>query len=123
MVWGARTLDGNNDDWRYIQVRRTIVYIEQSIETALQPFVFAANDGQTWVTVTSIVSNFLTGLWRSGALQGASPRDAFNVQCGLGSSMTAQDILDGRMVVDIGVAMVRPAEFVVIQIVLAMQTF
>lgn len=122
VVWGARTLDGNNDDWRYIQVRRTIVYIEQSIETALQPFVFAANDGQTWVTVTSIVSNFLTSLWRSGALQGASPRDGFNVQCGLGSSMTAQDILDGRLVVDIGVAMVRPAEFVVIQIVLAMRT-
>ncbi|MGH9343683.1 MAG: phage tail sheath C-terminal domain-containing protein [Terriglobia bacterium] len=112
VVWGARTLDGNSNDWRYIQVRRTIVYIEQSIKSALNPFAFAANDGQTWVTVTSMISSFLQGVWLQGGLMGDKASDAFAVQCGLGSTMTAQDILDGYMVVQVSVQMIRPAEFI-----------
>ena len=112
VVWGARTLDGNSNDYRYIQVRRTLVYIEQSIKTALQPFVFAANDGQTWVTVTGMISNFLTGLWSQGGLMGDKASDAFSVQCGLGSTMTSQDILNGYMVVSVTLQMVHPAEFI-----------
>ncbi|MDE1150366.1 MAG: phage tail sheath subtilisin-like domain-containing protein [Azospirillaceae bacterium] len=112
VVWGARTLDGNSNDYRYIQVRRTLVYIEQSIKTALQPFVFAANDGQTWVTVTGMISNFLTGLWTQGGLMGDKASDAFSVQCGLGSTMTGQDILNGYMVVAVTLQMVHPAEFI-----------
>lgn len=112
VVWGARTLDGNSNDWRYIQVRRTIVYIEQSIKNALNPFVFAANDGQTWATVTSLISNFLEGLWTQGGLLGDKASEAFTVQCGLGSTMTPLDILQGYMVVQVTLQLIRPAEFI-----------
>jgi phage tail sheath protein FI len=112
VVWGARTMDGNSNDYRYIQVRRTLVYIEQSIKTALQPFVFAANDGKTWVTVTGMISDFLTQLWTQGGLMGDKASDAFVVQCGLGSTMTGTDILNGYMVVAVTLQMVHPAEFI-----------
>jgi phage tail sheath protein FI len=112
VVWGARTLDGNSSDWRYIQVRRTLIYIEQSIDAALQSYVFAANDSQTWVAVTSMVSNFLTGLWAQGGLMGAKADEAFTVSCGLGSTMTPLDVLDGYMIVQISLQMIRPAEFI-----------
>ncbi len=112
VVWGARTLDGNSNDWRYIQVRRTIVYVEQSIKNALNPYVFAANDGQTWATVISMVSNFLEGLWTQGGLMGDKASDAYNVQCGLGSTMTTTDILQGYMIVQVMLQLIRPAEFI-----------
>src|SRR5581483_7142364 len=112
VVWGARTLDGNSNDYRYIQVRRTIIYIEQSIKNALNPFVFAPNDGNTWVTVTAMISDFLQGVWSQGGLMGAKASDAFTVQCGLGSTMTGQDILDGYMIVQVTLQMIRPAEFI-----------
>ena len=112
VVWGARTLDGNSNDWRYIQVRRSTIYIEQSVKLALNQFVFAPNVAQTWVTVTSMVGGFLKGIWAAGGLMGATSKDAFWVSCGLGSTMTAQDILDGYMNVMIGLQMVRPGEFI-----------
>lgn len=112
VVWGARTLDGNSSDYRYIQVRRTLIYIEQSVKTSLQQMVFAPNVGQTWVSVTSSISNFLTGLWTQGGLMGDKASDAFSVQCGLGSTMTAQDILNGYMIVSVTLQMVHPAEFI-----------
>ncbi|WP_444997446.1 phage tail sheath family protein [Aliikangiella sp. IMCC44359] len=112
VVWGARTLDGNSNDWRYIQVRRTLIYIEQSIKNAIDPFVFAANDANTWVKVTAMVSSFLQGLWSQGGLMGDTASDAFTVQCGLGSTMTGQDVLDGYMIVQVTVQMIRPAEFI-----------
>jgi phage tail sheath protein FI len=114
LVWGARTLDGNSNDWRYIQVRRALIYIEQSVELALNKFVFAPNVAQTWVTVTSMIGSFLRGVWQAGGLMGASPAEAFSIQCGLGSTMTAQDVLEGRMIVQIKLTMVRPAEFIVL---------
>ena len=112
VVWGARTLDGNSNDYRYIQVRRTLIYIEQSIKSALNTFVFAPNDGNTWVTVTSMISNFLQGLWSAGGLMGATAKDAFTVQCGFGSTMTGLDILNGYMIVQVTLQMIRPAEFI-----------
>lgn len=112
VVWGARTLDGNSADYRYIQVRRTLIYIEQSVKAALDPFVFAANDGNTWTTVVSMISNFLQGLWSQGGLMGATASEAFTVECGIGSTMTGQDILDGYMVVQVTLQMIRPAEFI-----------
>ncbi|MFY1826872.1 phage tail sheath family protein [Myxococcus fulvus] len=112
VVWGARTLDGNSNDWRYIQVRRTLVYVEQSIKSSLDRFVFSANDGNTWASVTSMVSSFLQGLWSQGGLLGATASDAFSVECGLGSTMTAQDVLEGYMVVQVTLQMIRPAEFI-----------
>lgn len=112
VVWGARTLDGNSNDYRYIQVRRTLIYIEQSIKNALNQFVFAANTGQTWATVTSTVSSFLQTVWSQGGLMGATAAEAFSVQCGLGSTMTGKDILEGYMIVQVTLQMIRPAEFI-----------
>lgn len=112
VVWGARTLDGNSNDYRYIQVRRTLVYIEQSIKAALQPFVFAANDDRTWAAVTSMIADFLTGVWQQGGLMGAKAGDAFDIRCGPGSTMTGQDILNGCMVIAVSLQMVHPAEFI-----------
>lgn len=112
VVWGARTLDGNSNDWRYVQVRRTIIYIEVSIKAALQQYVFAPNDARTWTTVTAAVSGFLQNLWSQGGLMGDKASDAFTVQCGLGSTMTGQDVLDGYMVVQVTLQMIHPAEFI-----------
>lgn len=112
VVWGARTLDGNSLDYRYLQIRRTLIYIEQSIKLALQPYVFAANDSLTWSTVIAAISSFLTGLWQGGGLMGAKPSEAFTVNCGLGSTMTSQNILDGYMIVAITLQMVHPAEYI-----------
>lgn len=114
VVWGARTLDGNSNDWRYIQIRRALIYIEESTKLALNKFVFAPNVGQTWVTVTAMINAFLQQMWSQGGLMGATPSEAFQVQCGEGSTMTAQDILEGRMVVQISLQLVRPAEFIIL---------
>ena len=113
LVWGARTLDGNSQDWRYLSVRRTMIYIEQSCKLAAQAYVFEPNDKNTWAAVTAMISSFLTTLWQAGGLQGASPADAYSVACGLGSTMTGDDILNGFMNVTVNVAVVRPAEFIV----------
>jgi phage tail sheath protein FI len=112
VVWGARTLDGNSNDYRYVQVRRTLIYIEQSIKIAMGPFVFAPNDGNTWINVTAMISNFLQDLWGRGGLMGASAKEAFSVDCGLGITMTARDVLEGYMVVRVLLQLIRPAEFI-----------
>lgn len=114
LIWGARTLDGNSQDWRYISVRRTMIFLEQSSKLACQAYVFAPNDKNTWEAVKAMIGSFLTSIWKQGGLQGASPSDAFSVECGLGSTMTSEDILNGFMNVTIKVAVVRPAEFIVL---------
>lgn len=114
LVWGARTLDGNSQDWRYINVRRTLIMIEQSLKLATRSYVFEPNDANTWITIKSMITNFLTNLWKQGALAGAAPEQAFDVQIGLGSTMTPTDILDGKMLITVKVAIVRPTEFIVI---------
>ncbi|MGB1242350.1 MAG: phage tail sheath family protein [Chitinophagales bacterium] len=114
LVWGARTLDGNSQDWRYISVRRTMIMLEQSIKIASETYVFAPNNSSTWANVSSSISNFLLNKWKEGALVGASPSQAFEVHIGLGVTMTPNDILDGFMRVTVKVAVVRPAEFIVI---------
>jgi uncharacterized protein len=114
LVWGARTLDGNSLDWKYINVRRTMIMLEQSIKMALRAYVFEPNDANTWVTVKSLISNFLVEKWKQGALAGSSPEDAFDVQIGLGTTMTALDVLEGKMLITIKLAIVRPAEFIVV---------
>ncbi|NMM48477.1 phage tail sheath family protein [Marinigracilibium pacificum] len=113
-VWGARTLDGNSQDWRYINVRRTITYIEQSIKKAAKAYVYEPNSSGTWVLVRSMINSFLNDIWRQGGLVGLTPADAYDVQVGLGSTMTPNDILDGVMNISVKVAVSRPAEFIVI---------
>lgn len=115
LVWGARTLAGNDNEWRYVSVRRFFNMVEESTRKASEPFVFEPNDANTWAKVKAMIENFLVIQWRDGALTGAKPEDAFYVNVGLGTTMTAQDILEGRMNVEIGMAVVRPAEFVVLR--------
>jgi uncharacterized protein len=114
LVWGGRTLDGNSQDWRYINVRRTMTMIEQSIKLACQSYVFQPNDANTWSALTSELDSFLTDVWEEGGLQGTSAAAAFQVLVGLGTTMTGEDILNGYMRVSIKVAVVRPAEFIVL---------
>ncbi len=114
MVWGARTLDANSLDWRYMNVRRTMIMLEQSIKFAASAYVFEPNVKNTWVCIEAMITNFLINLWKLGALAGAAPTDAFSVSVGLGSTMTANDIIEGRLNIEVRVAVSHPAEFIVI---------
>jgi phage tail sheath protein FI len=122
LIWGARTLAGNDNEWRYVPVRRFFNMAEESIKKASEPFVFEPNDRSTWVRVRAMIENFLTVQWRQGALAGAVTQQAFFVKVGLGETMTAQDILEGRMIVEVGMAVVRPAEFIILRFAHKMQT-
>ena len=115
LIYGARTLAGNDNEWRYISVRRFFNMVEESTKNATEAFVFEPNDANTWVKVQGMIENFLSTLWRQGALQGIKPEHAFYVAVGLGRTMTALDILEGRMIVEIGMAVVRPAEFIILR--------
>ena len=115
LVWGARTLAGNDSEWRYVNVRRLFNFAEESIKKATEFSVFEPNDRNTWTRVRTTITNFLTNLWRDGALVGATPEQAFFVAVGLGETMTAQDILDGKMIIKVGLAASRPAEFISIE--------
>ena len=115
LVWGARTLAGNDNEWRYIPVRRLFIFIEESVKKATEFVVFEPNDANTWLRVKAMIENFLSKLWREGALAGATPNAAYFVKVGLGQTMTPLDILEGRMNVEIGLAAVRPAEFIILK--------
>lgn len=115
LVWGARTLAGNDNEWRYISVRRFCNMLQASIKNACQPFEFEPNNAATWITIRRMIENFLLVQWRAGALMGAKPDHAFFVHVGLGQTMTASDILEGRMIIEIGIAMVGPAEFIILR--------
>jgi len=122
LVWGARTLAGNDNEWRYVSVRRFFNMVEESVKKSTYWAVFEPNDANTWVKVRGMIENYLTQKWREGALAGATTRDAFFVRCGLGTTMNAQDILEGRMNVEIGMAVVRPAEFIILKFSHKLQT-
>jgi phage tail sheath protein FI len=115
LIWGARTLAGNDNEWRYISVRRFYNFVEESVKKSTSVFVFEPNDANTWVKIKGMIENFLTNLWRQGALAGAKPEHAFFVKVGLGLTMTSVDILEGRLNVEIGMAVVRPAEFIILK--------
>ena len=114
LVWGARTLDGNSQDWRYLSVRRTVIMIEQSLKIASEAYVFEPNVVNTWVAIKGMMTNFLKDQWKRGALAGSVAEDAFSVDIGLGATMTPSDILDGIMRITVKLAVTRPAEFIVI---------
>lgn len=113
-VWGARTAS-SNASWKYINVRRLFIFIEESIKANTNWAVFEPNDEQLWVRVKRTIDVFLTGLWRNGSLAGSSPSEAFFVDIGR-STMSQDDIDNGRLVCVIGVAPVKPAEFVIFRI-------
>ena len=115
LVWGARTLDGNSNEWRYVPVRRFFNMVEESVQKATERFVFDPNTANTWARVQGMIENFLTQQWKAGALAGSKPEEAFYVSIGLDRTMSAQDILEGKMIIEIGMAAVRPAEFIVLR--------
>lgn len=111
LVWGART-QSTDGQWRYLNVRRTFIFVEQSVKLGTQWVVFEPNDEFTWTRVAASVTNFLTTVWKSGALFGTTPQEAFFVRCDA-TTMTQDDIDNGRLVCYVGIAPVKPAEFVV----------
>lgn len=122
IVWGARTLAGNDNEWRYVSVRRFFIMVEESIKNATERFVFEPNDSKTWLRIKSMTTNFLTSLWRSGALVGATTTEAFFVRVGLNETMTPLDILEGRLIIEVGMAAVRPSEFIILRFSHRMQS-
>jgi phage tail sheath protein FI len=113
-IWGARTLS-SDPSWRYINVRRLFIMVESSIERATQWVVFEPNDHRLWKRVQRTISSFLTLLWRNGALMGVSPEQAFYVKCD--EETNPNEVVDaGQLVVEIGLAPVKPAEFVIFRI-------
>lgn len=119
-VWGARTLS-DDSSWKYINVRRLLIYIEETIRRNTAWAVFEPNDQHLWTKVRGSIVSFLGTLWRDGALFGASESEAYFVNIGKGSTMTDDDILNGRLICVIGVAPVRPAEFVIFRITQIME--
>lgn len=114
VVWGARTLQ-DDDNWRYIPVRRLFNAAERDIKQAMRFAVFEPNSQPTWERVRSAIDNYLHQLWQQGALAGNSPQEAYFVQIGQGVTMSDTDIKQGKMVVKVGMAAVRPAEFIILQ--------
>ena len=114
-VYGARTLS-SNPEWRYVPVRRTFLFIEQSLDAGLQWAVFEPNAQPLWDTVRQSISGFLDGIWRQGGLAGAIQDEAFFVNVGFGVTMEQADLENGRLIVEVGIAPVHPAEFVIIRI-------
>ncbi len=113
-VWGARTLS-SDPEWKYVNVRRYFVYLEQSIDRGTQWSVFEANSPRLWAGVRETVSGFLYNEWRSGALLGGTTDEAYSVRCDR-STMTQNDLDNGRLICEIGVAVLKPAEFVIFRI-------
>lgn len=114
LVWGARTTS-SDPDWKYINVRRLLIFVEQSMQQGLQWVVFEPNTPALWIEVRTALEEFLRTLWKSGAIPGAKQDEAFFVRCDPGT-MTQSDIESGRLVAEVGIAPIKPAEFVILRI-------
>ncbi|WGS53961.1 phage tail sheath subtilisin-like domain-containing protein [Paraburkholderia sp. D15] len=119
VVWGARTLAGtaaNSDmSWRYVSVRRLFNSAERDIRNAMNTMVFQPNNQPTWERVRGAINNYLWQLWRDGALKGTTEKEAYFVQIGENITMTADDIAQGKMIAKVGMAAVRPAEYIILE--------
>ena len=113
-LWGARTM-ASNSEWKYVNVRRLFAFLERSIDEGTQWVVFEPNGERLWTRVTDTIRQFLRAQWRAGALLGQTERDAFFIKCGR-TTMTEDDIDNGRLICEVGVAAIRPAEFVIFRI-------
>jgi phage tail sheath protein FI len=113
-IWGARTLDGNVDDFRYVNVRRTMSMLQESIKTLLEQFVFDDNNERTWLKIRAALGKFLRGMLYRGVLYGNTPSEAYEFSVGLGQTMSEEDLLDGIIRVHVKLALIRPAEFIVV---------
>jgi uncharacterized protein len=113
-IYGGRCIT-SDPDWKYVNVRRLTIFIEASIDRGLQWVVFEPNAEPLWARVTRTITNFLTTVWRNGGLEGVKPEEAFFVKCDR-TTMTQTDIDNGRLIVLVGIAPVKPAEFVIVRI-------
>lgn len=120
LVMGTRTLAGNDSEWRYIPICRLLIYIEDCIRRGTIWALQEEHNEALWLKIRIQIENFLIELWKNGAIVGAKPEHAFHVNCGLNSTMTPQDILDGKLIIKLLVAPLRPAEFTVLRIVMQM---
>ena len=117
VVWGTRTLSTKaNPEWRYVPVRRTAIFIEESLYNGIQWAVFEPNDHRLWGSLRANIGGFMNGLFRAGAFQGEKASDAYFVRCALGDTMTQDDIDRGQVIVIVGFAPLKPAEFVIVRI-------
>ncbi len=117
VFWGSRTLATKADpEWRYVPVRRTAIYIEQSIYNGIQWSVFEPNDHPLWSSLRANIGSFMNGLFRAGAFQGKTADEAYFVRCGLGDTMTQGDIDRGQVIIVVGFAPLKPAEFVILRL-------
>ncbi len=117
VVWGTRTLSTKaNPEWRYVPVRRTAIFIEESLYNGIQWAVFEPNDHRLWGSLRANIGGFMDGLFRAGAFQGEKASDAYFVRCNLGDTMTQDDIDRGQVIVIVGFAPLKPAEFVIVRI-------
>ena len=113
-VWGARTMS-SNPEWKYVNVRRLLIFLEHSIDRSTQWAVFEPNGERLWLNIRSTIKSFLTDVWRTGALMGSKPEEAFFVRCN-NTTMAQNDLDNGRLVCLIGVAPVKPAEFIILRL-------
>ena len=113
-VWGSRVMT-SDENFKYVPVKRLMMFIEQSLNVGLQDIVFEPNSPSLWLSVERLISDFLKTVWASGGLQGATPEQSFFVRCDL-TTMTQAQIDNGELIALVGVAPVKPAEFVIIQI-------
>ncbi len=113
-VWGARTTS-SDPEWKYVNVRRLLIYLEHSIDKSTQWAVFEPNNEQLWASIRQTIEDFLVTVWRTGALMGTKPEEAFFVRCDR-TTMTQNDLDNGRLICLIGVAPTNPAEFVIFRI-------
>jgi len=114
VAWGARTLE-DSESWRYISVRRLFSMVEREIQLALNNWMFEANSQPTWQRVKAVVDNYFHRLWQQGALLGNKEEEAWFVHIGRWITMTDADISQGKMIINVGLAAVRPAEFIILQ--------
>jgi len=117
VIWGSRTLATKaHPEWRYVPVRRTAIMIEQSIYEGIQWAIFEPNKHSLWSSLRANIDSFMNGLFRAGAFQGEKALDACFVRCGLGNTMTQGDIDRGQVIIQVGFAPLKPAEFVIVSI-------
>lgn len=121
LVWGARTLADNDNEWRYVSTCRFFIMVETSIDKTINTLLNEPNNTNTWQKTKALIENFLMLQWRNGALQGNKPEQAYFVKIGLGETMTQQDIQNNLMNIVIGMATVRPAEFSLLRLSYTMQ--
>jgi uncharacterized protein len=116
LVWGSRTLAVTDNEWRYVPVRRLFLMVEESLRVGTAGLALEPNNATTWARTRGLIESFLIGLWRQGALMGTKSEHAFFVKVGLGSTMTTQDVTAGRLIIEVGLAPARPAEFSILRL-------